>query len=149
MKTLGRCYLWWPLLDRDITEWVSTCSQCQGNMPMPAKDPPGEWEKPGAPLSRLHIDLAGPLQGQSFLVVADAFSKWEEVVPLRSTTSEAVIKALHQMFITHGLPDMIVSDNGPQFTAAEFEGFLAHRGIRHSLIAPFHPSSNGCAERAV
>lgn len=104
----------------------------------------------GGGWSWLHIDLAGPVQGQSFfLVVADAFSKWVEVVPMRSTTSDAVIRALRRMFVTHGLPDVIVSDNGTQFMSTDFEGFLAHRGIQHCLISPFHPSSNGFAERAV
>ncbi|XP_060538973.1 uncharacterized protein K02A2.6-like [Pantherophis guttatus] len=66
-----------------------------------------------------------------------------------STTSEAVIKVLRKLFATHGLPDTLVSDNGPQFMATQFEGYLARLGIRHALFAPFHPASNGLAERFV
>lgn len=116
---------------------------------MPPREPPREWEEPRAPWSRLHVDLAGPCQGQSFLIVVDSFSKWVEVVLMHSTTADAVIRALRRIFSTHGLPDILVSDNGPQFTATPFETFLATQGIRHCLIAPFHPASNGCAERAV
>lgn len=149
MKALGQCYMWWPNLDKDISEWVSQCPQCQDSRPMPPREPPREWEEPRAPWSRVHIDLAGPCQGQSFLIVVDSFSKWVEVVLMHSTTADAVIRALRRIFSTHGLPDILVSDNGPQFTATPFETFLAAQGIRHCLIAPFHPASNGCAERAV
>lgn len=53
------------------------------------------------------------------------------------------------MFSTHGIPDIVVSDNGPQFISSEFENFLKSNTIRHVLIAPYHPSSNGQAERMV
>lgn len=94
MKALGQCYMWWPNLNKDILECVLTCPQCQESTLMPARDHPREWKDPRAPWSRLHIDLVGPLQGQSFLIVADAFSKWVEVVLMHSTTSETVIRAL-------------------------------------------------------
>lgn len=68
---------------------------------------------------------------------------------MHSTTAEVVIRALRKVFATHGLPDLLVADNGPQLTATNFEVFLVGLGIRHCLISPFHPSSNGFAERAV
>ena len=48
-----------------------------------------------------------------------------------------------------GLPDSIVSDNDSQFTAQEFQDFCKSNRIQHTRVAPYHPSSNGLAERAV
>ena len=53
------------------------------------------------------------------------------------------------MFATHGLPRTLVTDNGAQFTSLEFESFLSNNGIRHVKTSPYHPASNGLAERAV
>lgn len=53
------------------------------------------------------------------------------------------------MFATHGIPQIVVSDNGSAFTSAEFKEFMTRNGIRHITSAPYHPSSNGLAERYV
>ena len=84
-----------------------------------------------------------------YLVVIDAYSKWIDVYTKKSTTSAATIEKLKEIFVTHGLPENIVSDNGPNFTSAEFEDFLAKNGIKHTKVSPYQPSSNEQAERAV
>ena len=73
------------------------------------------------------------------LVLIDAHSKWLEAVPVVRATAEATTSALRHIFATHGLPEVIVSDNGSQFTAAEFENFCKMNGIRHLRTPPFHP----------
>ncbi|XP_013907952.1 PREDICTED: uncharacterized protein K02A2.6-like, partial [Thamnophis sirtalis] len=149
MKALARSYVWWPLLDTEIAAHVGRCTTCQLSRPNPPAGPAREWEAPRGPWSRLHIDFAGPFHGQNFLVVVDAYSRWVELVLMGSTTAESTVRALQKMFATHGLPDVVVSDNGPQFTSTAFQEFLAEQGIRHAPIAPYHPASNGRAERAV
>ncbi|XP_013911758.1 PREDICTED: uncharacterized protein LOC106540965 [Thamnophis sirtalis] len=148
-KYLARSYVWWPNMDREIEECVATCKSCQESRPAPPEVPAKEWERPQAPWSRVHIDFAGPVHGQVFMVVVDAYLKWLEILLMTSTTAEAVIKALLRLFSTHGLPDILVSDNRPQFTAMQFETFLASQGIRHALVTPFHPASNGQVEKMV
>ena len=64
------------------------------------------------------------------------------------TTAEKTIDVLRQLFVI-GLPNNIVTDSGPQFSATEFKEFCNNNGISHTLIAPYHPSSNGQAERFV
>ena len=65
------------------------------------------------------------------------------------TTAERTINILRSLFSRHGIPDQIVTDNGPQFTAEEFNKFCLGNGIKHTLTAPYHPSTNGEAERFV
>ncbi|KRX18868.1 Uncharacterized protein T07_3375, partial [Trichinella nelsoni] len=149
MKALARSYVWWPKMDSEIENLVRTCDLCQQSRASPPHAPVHKWESPRIPWSRIHVDLAGPIYGKKFLIVVDAYSKWLEVRELKNTTSESVISCLRQIFSIHGLPDIIVSDNGTQFTSHTFQEYLNKGGIRHITSAPFHPSSNGQAERMV
>ncbi|XP_039213747.1 uncharacterized protein K02A2.6-like, partial [Crotalus tigris] len=146
MKALARSHLWWPVLDKDIEAKVHACHLCQRSRPEMPQAPVHKWEETQSPWSRVHIDYAGPFQGQFFLVLVDSHSKWLEVVPVSSTTTAKTIQVLRGIFAAHGLPDVIVSDNGPQFTSSEFQAFLQANMIRHATSAPFHPSTNGMAE---
>ncbi|XP_046384882.1 uncharacterized protein K02A2.6-like [Ischnura elegans] len=49
----------------------------------------------------------------------------------------------------YGIPDHVVTDNGPSFTSEEFRQFVLANGIAHIGTAPYHPESNGQAERTV
>lgn len=149
MKALGHSSVWWPKLDEAISEWVGRCETCQASRAAPPMVPARKWEKPQGPWSRLHLDFTGPIQGTTILVVVDAFSKWIEIVPMLSTTMEATIRDLQRLFTCHGIPDLVVSGNGPQWTSAMFQAFLATLGVRQALISPYHPASNGWAKREV
>ena len=149
MKALAHGYVWWPSMDKELENAVKSCSQCQLHQKAPQEAPLHPWEWPGQPWSRLHIDYAGPYKGHMYLMVMDAYSKWMDVHIMKSTTSAATIEKLREIFATHGLPENIVSDNGPNFTSAEFEDFLAKNGIKHTKVSPHQPASNGQAERAV
>jgi len=59
------------------------------------------------------------------------------------------IRQLRKLFAQFGIPNTLVSDNGPQFAAVEFHEFCRLNGIRHTRVAPYHPSSNELAERAM
>ena len=66
-----------------------------------------------------------------------------------SATSAHTIAKLRCMLATHGLPQLVVSDNGTGFTSGEFKEFLERRGICRVRSAPYHLASNGLAERYV
>ena len=68
---------------------------------------------------------------------------------MNTSTSNATIEKLRMIFATHRLPEKLVSDNGSNFTSEEFEQFLRMNSIKHVKTAPYHPASNGLAERAV
>ena len=148
-KSLARSIVWWPRIDNDLKEKVKGCLHCQSNSKSPAPAPLHRWEWPSRPWTDLHIDHTGPFLGKMFLIVVDAHSKWMDVVIVPSTTSQCTIKALRTIFATHGLPEIIVSDNGSAFTSELFQAFTKQNGIRHVRSAPYHPASNGLAERAV
>ncbi|XP_040359235.2 uncharacterized protein K02A2.6-like [Ixodes scapularis] len=84
-----------------------------------------------------------------FLVVVDAHSKWPEVFTMQSTTTERTVRCLRELFCRFGIPETIVSDNGPQLVSEEFQVFMKNNGVRHIVSAPYHPSTNGLAERFV
>ena len=149
MKALARSYLWWPGLDKDLESCVQGCGPCQTTRNAPAPAPLHPWLWPAKPWQRIHVDFAGPFMGRMFLIVVDAHSKWPEVIEMSSTTATLTIAALRRLFAAYGLPQQLVSDNGPQFTSDEFAVFCKMNGVKHIRTAPYHPSSNGLAERFV
>ena len=127
MKSLARGYLWWPGLDGAIAERVQLCHVCAAL----GKSPP-----------------RAPLYPLNFLIVVDAYSKWLEVIPMSSMTSLKTIEVLRMLFALFGIPE-VVSDNGLQLVSEEFTQFLKQNGVRFTQVPPYHPASNGAAERSV
>ena len=149
MKGLSRMYVWWPGITRDIEERVQNCVECQLHQSRPPVAALHLWAWPTRPWARLHIDYAGPINGQMVLIIIDAHSKYFEAIPTLGSTSKVVIEELRTLFARFGIPESIVSDNGTCFTSEEFREFLKQNGVTHTLSAPYHPSTNGLAERAV
>lgn len=149
MKALARSYVWWQNIDSDIENMVKQCKMCCLMQKNPTKVPIHAWEYPKEPWSRIHIDYAGPFMNQYFLIVVDAYTKWLEVVPTTSITATATINILKKIYTTFGLPITQVSDNGRQFRSEEMQIFLKENGIQAKFTAPYHPSTNGQAERYV
>ncbi|CAM1324956.1 Uncharacterised protein r2_g3383 [Pycnogonum litorale] len=149
MKAFARCYLWWPKLDCDIERLVKNCYECQSTSNIPPDGPLQPWRYPDKPWHRIHIDFAGPVENKYLFIIVDAYSKYIDCHIMTTTTVTNTLNKLGITFATHGLPHTIVSDNGPQFTSAEFKQFCMKNGIQHIRTSPYHPSSNGLAERAV
>jgi len=149
-KAKARQIVWWPGMNTDIENFVGACAICQKNGPdEPQISSENRWPEAKTPFERVHIDLAGPLFNTDFLIVIDAYSRFPWAFPLRSTTSNAIIILLRDLFSTFGPPNLLVSDNGPQLVSQEFEAFLYDEGIRHIKSPPYHPPSNGLCERFV
>lgn len=148
-KALARSYVWWPGIDKDIESLIKNCVPCQKLQPSPEKGILIPWEPCGSVWKRIHVDFAGPIKNFHFLVVIDSYSKFVEVFKTKDITSSFTIRKLRELFCRYGLVDTLVSDNGSQFTSSEFQTFLSLNGIKHSLTAPGHPSTNGQAENFV
>jgi hypothetical protein len=148
-KALARGHVWWPGMDSEVERLVRACGLCQESQRMPAAAPLNPWPWPSSPWSRVHMDYAGPVSGRMLLILVDAHSKWIDVHPVGAATTAAPIEKLRTSFATFGVPDMLVSDNASIFTSQEMAEFTRNNGIRHVTIAPYHPASNGLAERSV
>ena len=149
LKSLARGYVWWERIDKDIEELVRNCASCQSTRPNPVKVTTHCWEPPKQPFERVHVDFAGPFMGTYFIVFVDAYSKWPVVKILRDITTATTINACREFFTTYGIPCVLVSDHGVQFTSGEFQKFLRLNGVFHKMGAPYHPSTNGQAERFI
>lgn len=148
MQQLARRYIWFPNLDQAIKSTSEACTTCCLHASNP-KQEFSPWPEATQPWERIHIDFAGPFFSRMWLLVVDSFSGFPFVFELSSTTSTSTIYALQKIFAIEGLPKTIVSDNGPQFSSFEFQQFCKLNSIDHVKSAPFHPASNGLAERAV
>ena len=73
---------------------------------------------------------------------------FNDAIPMTNITS-AVIDCLRSTFSIHRILYFVVSDNGPSLTSEEFKKFCKLNGMKYLTIAPYHPSSNGAAERSV
>ncbi|KFD58860.1 hypothetical protein M514_00023, partial [Trichuris suis] len=149
MKAIARSYIYWPGLDNEIETVVRSCDKCSAVAKTPVKTELSSWPIPEKPWSRIHVDYAGPMEGQYFLVVVDAYSKWPEIFMMNHITTAATLENSRKLFTQFGLPEVLVSDNGAQFTSAEFTESCMKNGIQHIRAPPYHPQSSGQAERFV
>ena len=81
---------------------------------------------PSRPGSHLHADFAGPVQGNMLLIVVHAHSKWIEAHPM-STITSTLLPSVCIRFLVFGIPEVLVTDNGPSFVSEEFEEFLSRK----------------------
>lgn len=136
-------------MDLQIENIVKTCNNCASAARTPVKVPLASWSSPTKPWERLHIDYAGPINGEYYFLLVDSYSKWPEIYPTTSITASKTVEILAEILARFGIPDAIVSDNGTQFTSEIFQSFCTSNGITHLRSSPFYPSSNGQAERFV
>lgn len=147
-KERARDILYWPHMSSHIEELVSQCAICNENRNNNPREPLLSHQIPDRPWEKVGTDLFH-YRGSEFLLCVDYFSKFPEITKLRDTTSSSVIIALKSMFARHGIPDVVISDNGPQYASAEFKDFAESWEFRHHTSSPGHAQSNGQAERTV
>ena len=139
--------VWWPGLNKQLTDFVHNCPEC-ARMARAKKEPLLPTPLPDYPWQIIATDLF-TLSGNDYLVVVDYFSCYLESIQLRSTTSKTIINTLKSLFARHGIPEIVRSDNGPQFSSREFAEFAKTFQFKHVTSSPHYPASNGQAERTV
>lgn len=148
MKASARAYVWWPGIDTSIENFVKSCSTCQGTQRVPKEIVVTTWPIAKYPMERIHLDFFY-FEGKNFLIMSDAFSKYIDVKLMGLTTVNCLIDKLEEIFVVFGLPTQIVTDNGPPFFSHVFAKYCECHGIKLTKSPPYHPQSNGQAERAV
>ncbi len=139
--------VWWPGITKQIKDKVSQCETCVKNSyshPEPLLNTP----LPSRPWQRVAADLFHWNKG-NYVLLIDYYSRYIEVASLTSTATKPVIEKLKVMFARHGVPEVLVTDNGPQFAASDFDDFAKDYDFHHVTSSPRYPQSNGEAERAV
>ena len=149
MKSLAQLHVWWPSINCDIEQTVQKCTNCALMARDPARLLLHSWDFPRKPWQRLNMDYVGPFRGKMCPILIDAYSKWPEIHAMSTTTVQATVHQLCKIFLAHGLPEQLITDNGPQFVAVDFKHFYQTKGIQHTLTAPCHPSLNGEVEQLV
>jgi transposase InsO family protein len=143
----------WPKMSTQIAHWARECLPCQrAKTSRHAQPPPAAIPVPVHRFHHIHIDLVGPLpisNGFSHLLtIVDRASRWPEALPLAATTATACAQAFLAGWVSRfGLPAVVTSDRGCQFTSALWAELCKLLHIHQSFTPAFHPQANGAVER--
>ena len=117
VKALIRQRFMWPGMATEVVEHCKSCVVCQKCKKQKARRVPLiEREVLSEPFEVLAMDLVGPFPvgkgGYTHLLTAVCMSsKWPEIVPLKTTTAEAVAEAMMTVFATTGIPSLTKGAN--------------------------------------
>lgn len=149
-KTVQRARdcLFWPGMQKQITEHVLQCPVCLTHRDSNAREPMVTSEFPDRPYQILSTDLFH-FDNKDYMLTIDHYSRFFEVDYLPNTRSSTVIRKLQTHFARNGICDIIHSDNGPQYSSSEFSDFAKKWNFQHNTSSPLHPQGNCLAERGV
>lgn len=145
-----REYFYWPLMNRDVREYIRNCRTCKEcKHPRGILRPPmGKEVQTVRPFQKIYVDFLGPYprsrSGNTCLfIVLDHQTKFVLLKALRKSSTKSIIKFLtDEVFHKFGVPEILHSDNGSQFTGKEFKEALHLYGITHMRTAIHSPQSN-------
>jgi len=147
MKMAARSVFWWKNMNTDIEKFGKECEICDKTSNVNKEKVISKWPIAVKPWQRVHVDFFH-LEGSTFLVIIDAYSKYVIVKSVKKTNCESLISVLQEVFAFFGLPEEIVSDNSPPFGSWLFNSYGNQSNIKITKTPPFHSQSNGLAERA-
>ena len=145
----ARQTVYWPGVDRDVANVVQSCASCRTYLPSRQREPLLSDPAPSRPFESVSTDFFSHA-GHNYLVYVDRLSGWPIVASCPGDcTARTLIRHLRQIFASTGVPCILRSDNGPQYTARVTRDFLDRWGVIHRPSTPHYPQSNGHAEAAV
>ncbi|KAI4887128.1 hypothetical protein NFI96_019030, partial [Prochilodus magdalenae] len=140
--------VYWPGINDQIKTYVTKCDICRSVDYKQQKERLISHEIPNRPWAKVGTDLFS-FDNKDYLITVDYYSNFWEIDYLSDTKSTTVIRKLKAHFARQGIPDIVISDNGPQYTSQEFQRFSERWEFLHKTSSPGHPQSNGKAESAV
>ena len=135
-------------MNSEVKDFVSKCSICQSYKPDQCCEELQPYPIPSRPWSMLGAHFFD-LGQQQFLLLVQYWSGFFEVQEVRVATSASVIAVCKVQFARHGIPDVLITDNGAQFTSSAFSAFVKEWQFEHRTSSPCYLQSNGRAENAV
>ena len=144
----AREIMFWPRMASELKEYISKCDICTRHRESQSKEPLQSYDVEARPWAKVGADLCD-LNGRTLLVCCDYYSNFIEVENITNITTQGVCQAFRAMFARYGVPDVLVTDNGPQFASSEFSEFAKMWGFDHVTSSPCYPQSNGKGENAV
>ena len=146
-KQLLRSKVWFPGIDKSVERRIASCIPCQASINTSQREPLKMSPTPNGPWLEASADFCGSFPtGEIVLVVLDAYSKHPEVEIVSSTAARNALPALERIFVTHGIPGVLKTDNGPPFQGQAFHEFAAEIGFYHRKITQLWPEANGHVE---
>ena len=144
---------YWPGFHKDVEEFCKSCEICAKNKTVPRpRSPMKPIEIQPIPFYMVGVDLIGPLkttrQGNKYiLTVIDYYTKYAEAEALPNQEAETVVRALEQIFARHGMPSILLTDQGRNFESHLFASMCKLFGIEKRRTTPYHPQTDGLCER--
>jgi hypothetical protein len=124
--------MYWPNMNAEIKDYVKKCDLCCSIGPKQSKETLISHEVPDRPWGKIATDLF-EFDGKEYLVTVDYFSNFFEIDRLYSTQAVSVIRKLKAHLARYGIPEELISDQGPQFTSGEFKNFCESYGMKHTV----------------
>jgi hypothetical protein len=148
-KLLAREFVYWININKDIDRQIEQCQTCQYYQPSQTAEPLLPHDIPTKPWITVAADLF-QFDDCNWLILADMYSKYPVVRKLpHHAPSSTIVRILKQIFGEFGIPEKMISDNGPHFVSEAFRCFTDAWGIEHITTSPRRPQGNGFIERQV
>ena len=145
-KLCAKAAVFWCGTNHDIDEIVKSCAPCQEHQVANTKETLIPHDVPKHAWHTLATDL---FHWNGIMLIADLYSNFPIIRKLTNMSSSTIIDHLKGVFDEHGIPERLISDNGPQYSSEEFRVFSARYGFDHVISSPLYPRSNGFVERTV
>ena len=144
----ARDVIYWPQMNKQLEEACRQCAACNQCADMQREEPMMSYPIPDHPYQIVSSDVM-EYEGQHYIVAVDHYSDYIEVQHIKDLTTKTTVKFFQNIFATHGIPLLLITDCGTNYASREFAEFATEHGLYHVTSSPHHHQSNGRGEAAV